>query len=94
MSKGGRLAWCLARITPQQNGAAQDPEGRNTSMSNLPPDDDLLIRAMASYLDESLSAEEALREILATAGFNDPKLRVEECVQALVDAYLRQNTPS
>ena len=56
--------------------------------------DDLLIRAMAEYLDESLSTEGVIREILAKAGFNDPELSVEECVSALVQAHLRLAVPS
>lgn len=70
-------------------GYARDgPNGRNAGMSEQPPDD-LLIRAMVVYLDQTLSTERVLREILAKAGFNDPNLSVEECVTALVQAHLR-----
>lgn len=58
------------------------------------PPDELLIQAMVEYLDESLDTEGVIREALARAGFNDPKLQVEECVQALVDAYLQRAMPS
>lgn len=56
--------------------------------------DDLLIQAMAQYLDESLSTEGVIRELLAKAGFNDPDISVEECVVSLVQACLRLAVPS
>jgi hypothetical protein len=49
---------------------------------------------MAEYLDQSLSTEGVIRELLAKAGFNDPELPVEECVAALVEAHLRLAVPS
>lgn len=69
------------------------PTGVTTGMCKQPPDE-LLIQAMVEYLDESLDTEGVIREALARAGFNDPKLQVEECVQALVDAYLQRAMPS
>ncbi len=58
------------------------------------PSDDLLVRALAEYLDQSLSTEGVIRELLAKAGFDDPELPVEECVAAMVTAYLRLAVPS
>lgn len=49
---------------------------------------------MAQYLDESLSTEGVIRELLAKAGFNDPDISVEECVVSLVQACLRLAVPS
>jgi len=56
-----------------------------------PPDfsDNLLIQAMAQYLDEALSTEGVIRELLARVGFDNPDLTVEECVAKLVQAHLR-----
>lgn len=49
---------------------------------------------MAQYLDESLSTEGVLRELLAKVGFDDPDLTLEECVASLVQAHLRLAVPS
>lgn len=51
--------------------------------------DESVIRAMAAYLEENLSREAILREILAKAGYNDPDASVEECVMRLVQDHLR-----
>lgn len=48
---------------------------------------------MVVYLEESLSTESELRELLREAGFNDPDLTLGECVAALVSAYLLRGAP-
>lgn len=64
----------------------------NDQPARLP--DELLVQAMAQYLDESLSVESSIRELLAKVGFNDPELPVEDCVAALVGAHLRLSPPT
>ena len=51
--------------------------------------DESVIRAMATYLEESLSQEEVLRGLLAKAGYNDPDAPVEVCLMRLVEDHLR-----
>lgn len=58
------------------------------------PTDDQIIQAMVQALEESLTHEGAIRDLLAKAGFDDPDLPVEECVSSLVQAYLRVAAPS
>lgn len=55
--------------------------------------DEAVIRAMTAYLEESLSQEKLLRELLAKAGYNDPDASVEECVARLVQDHLRLRVP-
>ena len=55
--------------------------------------DSTIVRAMVVYLEESLSTESELRELLREAGFNDPDLTLGECVAALVSAYLLRGAP-
>mgnify|MGYP006967761094 FL=1 len=52
------------------------------------------MQAMAQYLDESLSVESSIRELLAKVGFTDPELPVEDCVAALVGAHFRLSPPT
>ena len=49
----------------------------------------MLMNALVKYLDESLSWENSLREILVKSGHDDPNLPLEDCVSALVMDYLR-----
>jgi hypothetical protein len=53
---------------------------------------DLVVNALASYLENSLERENSLREILSKAGYNDPDSSVEECLVSLVKDYLRLTT--
>ena len=69
-----------------------EPHPNNDQPASVP--DNLLIQAMAQYLDESLSVESSIRELLAKVGFNDPELPVEDCVAALVGAHLRLSPPT
>lgn len=56
-------------------------------------DDENIIKALAAYLEENLSKELLLREILARAGYNDPKHPIEECLKSLVEAHLCMDLP-
>lgn len=56
-------------------------------------DDESIIKGIAAYLEENLSKELSLREILAKAGYNNPKHSVEECLNSLVEAYVHMNFP-
>ena len=47
---------------------------------------DMMVQAMAVYLDEHLSDESALRELLDRVGYNDPDLSVVDCLASLVNA--------
>jgi hypothetical protein len=55
---------------------------------NDPSHDELLVRALASYLDDSVSQEFALRDLLEQTQHNNPDLSVGECVSKLVQDYL------
>ena len=68
------------------------PDDQHDQPASVP--DNLLIQAMAQYLDESLSVESTVRALLAKVGFNDPELPVEDCVAALVGAHLRLSPPT
>lgn len=50
---------------------------------------EMLMSALMMYLDESLSLESSLREILEKSGHNDQSLPLEDCLSALVKDYLR-----
>lgn len=50
---------------------------------------EMLMNALVKYLDESLSWENSIREILVKSGHDDPNLPLEDCVSALVMDYLR-----
>lgn len=62
---------------------------RNPIMCNrdAPSTDDLLVKALVDYLDDKISMETFLRELLDRARCNDPNLSVEECLRKLVDDY-------
>lgn len=51
--------------------------------------DEKIIKALADYLDESLSQESVLRGLLAKVGHNDPNKPVEDCLEGLVRDHLR-----
>jgi len=54
---------------------------------DAPSTDDLLVRALVDYLDDKISMETFLRELLDRARCNDPSLSVEDCLRKLVDNY-------
>jgi SHS2 domain-containing protein len=51
--------------------------------------DDVLVTAMAQYLEESLEQEKVLRDLLTKVGYNDPERTVEECFENLILDHLR-----
>lgn len=55
--------------------------------------DENLIHALVEYLEDSLSREVVLRDLLAKAGYNDPDQSVEECLTLLVMDHLRMKVP-
>lgn len=54
-----------------------------------PNDDDIMVKALAGYLETSLSTESLLRSLLAKTGHDDPDAPLEECLSDLVKDYLR-----
>lgn len=53
------------------------------------PSDDLILKALVVYIENSLSTEALLRGLLAKTGHDDPNAPLEECVTDLVKDYLR-----
>lgn len=53
------------------------------------PSDDLILKALVEYLEDSLSTEAILRELLSKTGHDNPDVPLEECVTDLVRDYLR-----
>lgn len=51
--------------------------------------DDLVVNALATYLESSLDQERSLRDILAKAGYDSAELPLEDCLTNLVRDYLR-----
>ena len=58
-------------------------------MSDAMNKDETIIKALADYLDESLSQESILRGLLAKVGHNDPNKSIEDCLAGLVADHLR-----
>ena len=56
---------------------------------DLNDNDALVVKAMATYMEESVSRDLVLRELLAQARHNDPTLSVEQCLAHLVQNYNR-----
>lgn len=54
--------------------------------------DELLVKALVDYLDDTLRQEDKLRAILSRAQHNDPTRSVSDCLEWLVRDYLRLRT--
>lgn len=50
-------------------------------------DDDVIVSALAEYLEKSLEQEQVLRGLLDKAGYNDSDRTVEECFTDLVEDF-------
>lgn len=76
-------------IAASGNFTPGSPSGVSRYMDNETDANDLLVESVAKYLSESMGRETSLRDLLAQAGYNDPKMTVERCVEKLVHDHLR-----